>query len=52
MSPAPQALRYAPADPWDEQGEDMALALANRSALFMRQKKADLCLRDTTLALK
>ena len=25
-----QALLAAPADPWDGQGEDMALALANR----------------------
>jgi len=47
-----QALLSAPADPLDGQGEDMALALANRSALFIRQKKLEECLKDTTLALK
>ena len=31
-----EALLAAPADPWDGQGEDMALAFANRSALFFR----------------
>ena len=46
------ALLAAPADPWDEQGEDMALALANRSALYFRQKKFQECLSDTRLALK
>ena len=47
-----QALLVAPADPWDGQGEDMALALANRSALYMRQGKIKECLKDTTLAIK
>ena len=46
------ALLAAPADPWDEQGEDMALALANRSALYFRQEKFVDCLTDTKLALK
>ena len=46
------ALLAAPADPWDEQGEDMALALANRSALYFRQEKFSDCLTDTKLALK
>ncbi|XP_023335424.1 SET and MYND domain-containing protein 4 [Eurytemora carolleeae] len=47
-----QALLVAPADPWDGQGEDMALALANRSALFFRQGNSQQCLKDTQLALK
>lgn len=47
-----ESLLAAPADPWDQQGEDMALALANRSALFFRQHKYEYCLRDTRLALK
>ena len=46
------ALLAAPADPWDEQGEDMALALANRSALYFRQEKYSDCLTDTKLALR
>jgi len=46
------ALLAAPADPWDEQGEDMALAFANRSALYFRQKKFQSSLSDTRLALK
>lgn len=47
-----EALLAAPADPWDGQGEDMALALANRSALYKRQDKIEECLKDTNLALK
>ena len=46
------ALLAAPADPWDDQGEDMALAFANRSALYFRQKKFSDSLNDTRLALK
>ena len=46
------ALLAAPADPWDEQGEDMALAFANRSALYFRQKKFEDSFNDTKLALK
>ena len=46
------ALLAAPADPWDDQGEDMALAFANRSALYFRQKKYSDSLNDTKLALK
>ena len=49
---APDALLAAPADPWDEQGEDMALAFANRSALYFRQKKFEDSFNDTKLALK
>jgi len=47
-----QALLAAPADPWDSQGEDLALALANRSALMLRQGNTAQGLKDTTLALK
>jgi len=47
-----EALLAAPADPWDGQGEDMALAFANRSALYMRQGKIKECLKDTSLAIK
>jgi len=47
-----EALLAAPADPWDGQGEDMALALANRSALYMRQGKINECLKDANLAIK
>ena len=47
-----EALLAAPADPWDGQGEDLALALANRSALYARQGNSAACLRDTTLALR
>jgi len=47
-----EALLAAPADPWDGQGEDMALAFANRSALYMRQGKTKECLKDTSLAIK
>ena len=47
-----EALLSAPADPWDGQGEDMALAFANRSALFFRQENYAGALNDTKLAIK
>ena len=47
-----RALLAAPADPWDGQGEDMALAFANRSALYLRQGRLQDCLADTRMALK
>ena len=46
-----QALLAAPADTWNGQGEDMALAFANRSALFMRQGRLRQCMEDNTIAL-
>ena len=41
-----EALLAAPADPWDGQGEDMALAFANRSALFFRWRPSHFSLQS------
>ena len=47
-----QAVVLAPCSTDTFEGEDLAIALANRAAVFLRQEKFNLCLIDIELAKK